>query len=120
MDKKDDIVYLKHIFDAMLTIEEYIQGVDYGEFMSKSKKMLHDGVVRQIEIIGEATKNLSEIIRKKYPDVPWKDMAGMRDKLIHQYFGVDLDAVWETAQNDVPNLKSKIERIISAEEANKG
>lgn len=116
MGKKDDIVYLKHIFDAMLTIEEYLQGVDYDAFMGKSKKMLHDGVVRQIEIIGEATKNLSEIIRKKHPDVPWKDMAGMRDKLIHHYFGVDLDSVWGTAENDIPALKNKIERIISAEE----
>ena len=80
--------------------------------------MLRDGIVRQIEIIGEATKNLSESIRKKYPEVPWKDMAGMRDKLIHHYFGVDFDSVWETAENDIPTLKTKIQKIIELEEIN--
>lgn len=111
-------MYLRHIFDAMLTIEEYLQNIDYDEFISNGKKLLRDGVVRQIEIIGEATKKLSEIIRKKYPEVPWKDMAGMRDKLIHGYFGVDFDAVWETAETDIPALKGKIQHIIKAEEDN--
>ncbi len=112
--EKDDIVYLRHIFDAILAIEEYVNGIDYDEFMGK--RLIQDGVVRQIEIIGEAAKNLSERVKRKYPEVPWKDMAGMRDKLIHQYFGVDLDAVWDTAERDIPVLKSVIERIIVAEE----
>ncbi|MBU4245953.1 MAG: DUF86 domain-containing protein [Nanoarchaeota archaeon] len=102
----------------MLTIEEYLQNIDYDEFISNRKKLLRDGIVRQIEIIGEATKNLSDNMRKKYPDIPWKDMAGMRDKLIHSYFGVDFDAVWETAENDIPTLKGKIQNIIKAEEDN--
>jgi uncharacterized protein with HEPN domain len=111
--KRDDRVYLKHILDAMNLIDEYLRDIGYNDFMSRH--MVQDAVIRQIEIIGEAAKNLSIPMRDKYPNIPWKKMAGMRDKLVHQYFGVDLDAVWETATKDISELRQKIEKIIEAE-----
>jgi len=110
MTAKDDLVYLKHIVDAIIKIEEYTNKIDSQTFFNNS--LIQDGVIRQIEIIGEATKNLSDIIRVKYPQIPWKDIAGMRDKLIHDYFGVDIDAVWDTVKKDLPNLKAEINKTI--------
>ena len=103
--QRDDSVYLKHILDSIAKIEEYIDGISYKKYCSSS--LIQDGVIRQIEIIGEATKNLSSPFKSANPDVPWTDIAGMRDKLIHQYFGVDIEAVWETAQKRYPRTKTK-------------
>lgn len=111
--KKEDTVYLKHILDAIFRIEEYVKDVEYDEFMDNH--LIQDGVIRQIEIIGEATKRLSEHITEKHQDIPWKDIAGMRDKLIHNYLGVDLDAVWETVEKDIPILKNKLKYLIGKE-----
>lgn len=109
---KDDTIYLRHILDAINQIEEYVSGLNHEAFMSS--RLVQDGVIRQFEIIGEATKNLSRDVKERYPDTPWKDMAGMRDKLIHQYFGVDIAAVWETLVQDLPPLKKDISRILAA------
>ena len=107
---RDELVYLLHILDAINTVAEYLYGVDEEKF--KATRLLQDGVIRQIEIVGEAVRHISKDIRKSYPEVPWQDVAGMRDKLIHGYFGVDIEKVWDTAQEDLPILKQQVIGIL--------
>ena len=106
-----DIVYIRHIIDAITRIREYLHGIDEVEF--RRNYLVQDGVIRQLEIIGEATKQISQGTRDVYPNIPWKDMAGMRDKLIHDYFGVDVDQVWLTACNDIPVLEIEIKEVLA-------
>lgn len=112
MGKHNDLVYLGHVMDAIEKIEEYITGVDETKFMLTS--LVQDGVIRQIEIIGEALRNVSREFREKYSYLPWDDAIGMRDKLIHDYMGVDLEKVWETATLDVPRLRDWVSQIMEA------
>ena len=100
---KRDEVYLRHILDAISNIEKFMEDVSKEAFLSNVEKQY--AVLRGLEIIGEATKNLSENLKINYPQVPWKEIAGMRDKLVHQYFGVDLELVWETVRRELPELK---------------
>ena len=106
-----DMVYLRHVLDAILRIEEYLQGIGEEEFFQKY--LIQDGVIRQLEIIGEATKQISHETRKDHDQIPWKDMAGMRDKLLHDYFGVDVEQVWLTAKNDIPFLKTEVKTVLN-------
>ncbi|MCI0542635.1 DUF86 domain-containing protein [bacterium] len=103
---KDDGIYIRHILDAIGKIEEYVRGLDHDVFVENM--LVQDGVMREIEIIGEAARNLSPAYKEKIPSIPWRDVIGMRNKLIHEYFEVDLDAVWKTVQEDLPFLKKKI------------
>ena len=80
--------------------------MEYDDFLKDYKTQ--DAVVRNIEILGEAAKLLSDDTKKKYPDIPWKDIAGTRDKLIHDYFGVNIDIVWDTAKNEIPFLSTQL------------
>jgi uncharacterized protein with HEPN domain len=107
---KNDAVYLHHILDAINRIQGYTAGVSYDQFLQDS--LLQDGVVRQLEIIGEAAKNVSSTFRDAHPELPWRQMTGTRNKLIHGYFEVNLFIVWDTVQSDLPPLKQQVERII--------
>jgi uncharacterized protein with HEPN domain len=107
--KKDPGVFLGHILDSIELIESYSRGkteIDLIESVG-----LQDQIIRRIEIIGEAVKNLLYDLKKDHPEVPWRDMAGMRDIVVHQYFGVDLEFVWQAARKDLPELKQKIQKI---------
>jgi uncharacterized protein with HEPN domain len=103
--------YLLHILDETLYLLEFSSNLAKEDFLED--KTLKRSFVRSLEIIGEATKNLSEDFRKSYPSIQWKRMAGMRDKLIHEYFGVDYDVVWDVIINEIPQLHSAILIIIN-------
>jgi uncharacterized protein with HEPN domain len=103
-------LYIKDILQNMRDAEEFIQGFSYGQFAAD--KRTFNAVVRSLEVIGEAAKNIPDEIRAKYPMVPWKEMAGMRDKVIHFYFGVDREAVWIAVKDRIPAIKPLIEKIL--------
>ena len=104
-----DEVYLRHILDAIRRIETYI--VD-GRDLFFDDSMRQDAVVRQLEVIGEAVKQISAEVRAQRPEIPWRDIAGMRDVLIHAYFSVDLEQVWEVTQADLRQLRRAVEEIL--------
>ena len=107
---KDYKIYLKHIFDSIILIEKYTENILFEEF-EKDRKTI-DAVIRNFEIIGEASKNISDEIKKNYPHIPWKSMKGLGNILIHEYFGVDISAVWENIKHELPNLKKQIKSIL--------
>jgi uncharacterized protein with HEPN domain len=109
MKKRDYGDFVQDILDSINDVVNFIDGMEFEDFINDKKTIY--SVVRAIEIIGEAAKNVPELIRMKYPDVPWKQMAGMRDKLIHEYFGVDLEILWKTAKDDVPQLETPISKV---------
>jgi uncharacterized protein with HEPN domain len=106
---KGDQLYLRHILDAIEKIEIYV-AVGRDVFLATSH--WQDAVVRQLEIIGEATKRLSKVLCSQHKDVPWRRIAGLRDVLIHDYMGVDVNAVWEITQKNLPILKTRIAEIL--------
>jgi len=107
---RDISLYIEDILQNMRDAEEFIQGFSYDQFASDKKTL--NAVLRSIEVIGEAAKKVPDEMRAKYPLVPWKEMAGMRDKVIHFYFGVDREAVWLVVKERIPGLKPLIEQIL--------
>jgi len=111
---KDDKTYLKHILDTICNIEQFMKGVSKEDFFNSIEKQY--AVLRGLEIIGEATKNLSRELKKECSAVNWKDIAGMRDKLIHVYFGVNLRLVWKAIKEDLPELKKQVQKLLTSSE----
>lgn len=101
--------YLKDILESISNIEEYTQGISEAEFSQNQQKQ--DAVMRRLEIIGEAVKNLPASFCEKHPDVPWPKIAGLRDVLIHGYFGLHIKRIWKVVKEDLPELKRKLEKI---------
>lgn len=108
---KSDNIYLFHIRDSINKIIEYTHISDLESF--SSNYMMQDAVIRQIEIIGEASSKLSKVCKDNNSHIPWRSIVGMRNKLIHDYFGVDIKAVWETVKTDIPDLKKNIDFLVS-------
>jgi uncharacterized protein with HEPN domain len=113
MSKRRDWNFLDDIREAIQRILTYTAGLTYQQFMEDSKTQ--DAVVRNLEIIGEATKNLSANLRKTQPQLPWKDLMGMRDKMIHHYFGINYEIVWQIAKEELAGLLPHIEEILATE-----
>jgi uncharacterized protein with HEPN domain len=111
---KDDHVFLAHIRDAIARIESYTQG-GRDAFFADTKTQ--DAVIRNLEVIGEAVKNLSADLRAQHPEVPWTRVAGMRDVLIHGYFGVRLETVWNAVENRLPELKRYVAALVGSIDA---
>ena len=106
---KDDRVYLQHIREALQDIAAYC-GSDHGAFLDD--RMRQDATLRKLEVIGQAVKNLSEDTKSRQPEIPWKQIAGMRDKVIHDYFGVNLEIVWAVVQKELPKLRVAVEGLL--------
>ncbi len=115
MSERTDADFLTDIQEAISRIAKYTTGITYADFLADTKTQ--DAVIRNLEIIGEATKNLSVDLRDFYRDVPWKSMAGIRDRLIHDYFGVNLDIVWQVGAEELPGVAASIEKILRRESA---
>lgn len=109
---KDVVTFLKHILECADYIENRTKNISQEEF--DKNDLVQDGVIRRLEIIGEAIRHIPEDFRQKYKDVPWIDIMDTRNKLIHDYFGVDLKLVWQMAKTDIPALKIQIEEILES------
>ncbi len=113
MSERTDIEYLADTKEAVLRINAYTQDLTFEQFLEDKKTQ--DAVVRNLEVIGEAVKNISEESKSRFPQIPWKDLAGVRDKLIHHYFGVNFDIVWNIVKQELPELLSQLEEILKTE-----
>jgi uncharacterized protein with HEPN domain len=112
MKRREYRDYLQDVLDSIDDVASFIGGMSFEEF-KKDRKTIN-AVVRSIEVIGEASKRIPRGLKAKYKGVPWREMAGMRDKLIHEYFGVDVEILWKTAKDDIPPLKNVIQDMMKS------
>ena len=108
--KREFLDYIEDIIEATGNALKFIEGMEYEDFQKDAKTVY--AVVRALEIVGEAVKKIPDEVKNKYPKLPWRDIAGMRDKLIHEYFGVKLKVVWVTLKEDIPTLRPEFEKIL--------
>ena len=116
MSKRGDREFLLDMLLACEKILNYTKNLSYEEF--RKNDMVVDAVVRNIEVLGEASKNISQNLKQKYPEVEWRDISRTRDKIIHFYFGVDLDIIWNIITVDIPSLMKKLKVIVKKERYN--
>lgn len=109
---KDNTVFLKHILESIESIEEYLKDISEKDFLTSQEKQ--DAVVRRLEIVGEAVRNLPDDFKEQYPDIAWNKAMGIRNILIHNYFGIDLKIVWDTVTKSLPEFKKQIKEILKA------
>jgi uncharacterized protein with HEPN domain len=107
---KSDRTYLQHILDAIENVENYTRGATKKRFLDDG--MMHDSVYFQIQIIGEASNNLSEDFLEKHPDIPWSQIIGMRNRIVHAYFQIDIEVAWDIVKKDIPILKKQIQKML--------
>jgi uncharacterized protein with HEPN domain len=115
MSKKvrDYTLFLEDALNALEKIERYTESLTFEKLCEN--EMAIDAIVRNLEIIGEASKNIPEKVKRKYPFVEWKEAIGFRNVLIHDYFGIDMESVWDTIKNNLPSLKENIKKVLEAE-----
>jgi len=116
--KREFILYLEDMLQSMERIEEYLGNLDFKEF--KMSFMVVDAIIRNFEVIGEASKNIPNEIQEKYPEIPWKKMYGLRNLIAHEYFGIDYEMIWEIAKNNLPQNRTDLEYIIVKEKVQNG
>ena len=109
MNEKDDLVYLGHIIDAISMIKKYTNGLKKGSFLKDKKTQ--DAVIREITVIGEATALISDLFKERHGDIPWGDMKGTRNRIVHGYFSIDLNIVWQLIIRDLPELEIKLKEL---------
>ena len=110
--KKNPKIFLSHILESINEIEKDIAGLDELEFFRNTT--VQDAVIRRLEIIGEATKNLPKSFRDKHPEIQWRKVAGLRDVIAHEYFGLSLKLIWKIVQNNIPELRAQISKILES------
>ena len=104
MKNKDNSVYIEHMLDCMLHIDEYVESKE--QFYNS--RLVQDAVIRNLQVMAESSQRLSENIKKAYPEIPWKEISGFRNILVHDYLGVDLDAIWSVVELDIPKLEQAL------------
>lgn len=104
-----DSEYLEDVYEAMTRIVAYTTAMDYGQFLQDSRTQ--DAVIRNLQVIGEAVKRLSRQLKEQYASLPWREMAGMRDRIVHDYFGINYDIVWAVVTQDIPLLLPQVQAL---------
>jgi uncharacterized protein with HEPN domain len=113
MKKREYMDYLLDIYNSINDVDSFIKGMTYKDFILDRKTS--NAVIRSIEVIGEAAHQIPKNIQDKYPSIPWKEMIGMRNKIIHEYFGINYKIVWKTAKQSIPKLKTQLAKVIKQE-----